>query len=53
MFDHFDFRIVLIFLFFFHNEAAGIRHNELYSVNCIRIACRSENITGSRFPRNF
>ena len=26
-------------------EAAGIRHNELYSINCVRIACRSGNIT--------
>ena len=26
-------------------EAGGIRHNDLYSVNCTHIACRSENIT--------
>ena len=27
-------------------EAAGIRHNEHYSVNCVHIACSSEkNIT--------
>ena len=26
-------------------EAAGIRYNGLYSVNCVRIACSSENIT--------
>ena len=31
-------------------EAAGIRHKGLYSVNCVRIACSSGNITvlGSR-----
>ena len=27
------------------NEAAGIRHNGIYSVNCLHIACISENIT--------
>ena len=26
-------------------EAARIKHNELYSVNCVRIICRSGNIT--------
>ena len=26
-------------------EAARIRHNELYSVHCVRIDCSSENIT--------
>ena len=26
-------------------EAAGIKHNGLYSVNCVRLDCSSENIT--------
>ena len=28
----------------FVTEAAGVRHNNIYSVNCVRIACRSKNI---------
>ena len=34
-------------------EAAGIRHNALYSVNCVRIACRSGNITFLGSPQVF
>ena len=34
-------------------EATGIRHNELYSVNCVRIICSSENITVLGSPQLF
>ena len=34
-------------------KAAEIRHNELYSVKCVRIACRSENITVLGSPQVF
>ena len=35
------------------NEVAGIRHNKLYSVNCVRIACSSENIRVLGSPQVF
>ena len=34
-------------------EAAGIRHNELYPVNCVRISCSSGNITVLGPPQVF
>ena len=42
---------VLGFLGSATKEAAGIIHNELYSVNCVRIACSSENMTVLGFPQ--
>ena len=35
------------------NEAAGNKHNELYSVNFVRMACSSENITFLGSPQVF
>ena len=34
-------------------ETVGIIHNELYSVNCVHIACSSKNITVVGSPRVF
>ena len=34
-----------------HTEAAGNRHSEIYSVNCVRIVGRKHN--GFRFPPSF
>ena len=37
----------------YQNEASGIIHNRLYSVNCVRINCRSKNITVLGHPQVF
>ena len=39
--------------YIFSSEAAGIRHNGIYSVKCVRIHCRSKNITGLGSPQVF